>query len=122
MKRRSFLSMMLGAAGAGVVAWRLPEPRIFLPPRMTEPLYLVSWGPQTNRLYQDLNGLMKRWGRLPDEYGIGPSRWASIANEMAPVLIQGHEAAMRGVRSFKLMGVDIVIDPDDHIHAATWNL
>ena len=33
MNRRNFVSMLLGAAGAGVVLWRLPERRIVLPPR-----------------------------------------------------------------------------------------
>lgn len=33
MKRRAFVSMLLGAAGAPLVPWRgIVEPRIFLPP------------------------------------------------------------------------------------------
>lgn len=34
MNRRNFVSMLLGSAGAGVVLWRLPQPRIVLPPRV----------------------------------------------------------------------------------------
>ncbi len=33
MNRRNFLSLLLGAAGGGVVLWRMPKPRIFLPAR-----------------------------------------------------------------------------------------
>lgn len=33
MNRRNFISLLAGAAGAGVVLWRLPERRIFLPSR-----------------------------------------------------------------------------------------
>ena len=37
MNRRNFISLLAGAAGAGVVLWRLPERRIFLPPAPTAP-------------------------------------------------------------------------------------
>lgn len=33
MNRRNFISLLAGTAGVGVVLWRLPERRIFLPSR-----------------------------------------------------------------------------------------